>query len=176
MKKVENLNDRTSFYASDQLLKDLQARLNPGDTVVNVAYTDYGGDFFDKVLIQYFEEKHPDSIIVESAGWNGYNAFIFGAIADELIESTDMYLLGFENLEDYYSEKEADQEREDFTRFLNDLDKDKYTVAEDGADRLYEKKAGGFNITTQGVDFSERDLIEFCLQEGIITEIVETEE
>lgn len=169
-----NLKDHSTFYGSDELVKELQSKMQPEDVVINFAYTDYGGDFFDKVAIQFFTEKHPDSIVSESTSWSGENAFIFGPVAKEFQEETERYLLGFNGIEDYYSIKQSEQETEDFKRFLDDLDKDKYQVTENSLEKLLNERSGYYSITTQGVDYSERDLIKFCLENDIIS-IIEDE-
>lgn len=86
--------------ASDSLLEDAKAKQS--NIYINFAYTDYGGDFFDRVSIAYFKENYPDNIVYESTSWNGENAYIFGEIAKKFKEETDNYLLGFESMEDYF--------------------------------------------------------------------------
>ena len=54
-------------FASEELKDELREKLNIkgnslGDNVViSFAYTDYGGDFLDKVAIRYFEENYPEN-------------------------------------------------------------------------------------------------------------------
>ena len=78
MKKVTNLKDTNQFYASEDLLNELKEKIKENDTIINFAYTDYGGDFFDKVCIKYFSEKYPNNIVKENTSYYGENAFIFG--------------------------------------------------------------------------------------------------
>lgn len=101
-----NPEDRRQCYATESLA--LEAKEKNSDFYLNFAYTDYGGDFFDKVAIAYFKEKHPESIVYESTSFNGENAFIFGNIAKEFTEESSRYLLGFEDMEDFYYSMEAE--------------------------------------------------------------------
>jgi hypothetical protein len=57
MKQVNNLSDKTQFFASDELIDSLKSKMKEGDFIINFAFTDYGGTFFDKVMIQYFTEN-----------------------------------------------------------------------------------------------------------------------
>ena len=98
--------DISRGYGSDELVE--LAKSKQSDTYINLAYSDYGGSFFDRVVIAYFKENHPDNIVYESTFWNGENAYIFGEIAKEFLEETDEYLLGFEGIEEYYCEKEQE--------------------------------------------------------------------
>lgn len=171
MNTVKNINERSTFYASDSLLEELKEKMNQGDTVINFAFTDYGGTFFDKVCIEFFAEKHPDSIVLEDTSWSGQNAFLFGPVADEFLEASENYPLGFDGLEEFYFEKESETERESFEYFLNDLDG--YEIAENALDTLCSEKGGYYSITTQGVDFCSSDLTEYCEQNGLISKISE---
>jgi hypothetical protein len=58
-------------YLSQDLRDDI-----PKDSkyYVNFAYTDYGGDFFDKVCIEYFKENYPNNIVYEDTCYYGQNA------------------------------------------------------------------------------------------------------
>lgn len=105
MKKCDLL-DRRTFYASDSLLE--KAKEVGANVYVNLAYTAYGGTFLDNCIIQYFKEFHPESIIFESTYWTGENAFVFGEIAQTLLDETKNYILGFEDFEDYFLDKEYD--------------------------------------------------------------------
>ena len=174
MKKVTNLNESTQYYSSDEMLTELKAKINPNDTVINFAYTDYGGDFFDKVCIAYFSEVHPESIVKENTGWSGENAFIFGEIAAEFKEVTDSYLLGFENIEELYYTMENDTRKEGIEFFIKDIDTDKFTVSEEIPTEFYEWVEGYCNVLQSGLDYCESDMIEKAIETGLITPIKET--
>jgi hypothetical protein len=104
---METINFNISHgYGSDELVE--LAKSKQSDIYINFAYTDYGGDFFDRVAIAYFKENHPDNIVYENTYFNGENAYIFGEIAKEFKKETDAYLLGFESMEEYYCEKEQE--------------------------------------------------------------------
>lgn len=135
--------------------------------VVNFAFTDYGGSFFDKVAIEYFIAKHPGSIVFESTSWYGRNAFVFGEVAARFLEETEDYPLGFDEFEEYFCQRESEETDAGFNRFLDDLsgyEFDRETVFS----WLSEHKSGYYNITTQGLDFCESDLIEELNQNGLI--------
>ena len=141
-----------------------------GDNVViSFAYTDYGGDFLDKVAIEYFKENYPDNTLVEYAGYNGENAFVFGEPAQEWIDSTEDYPLGFEDFEDFYYEKMNEAEYESFGYFIDDLDSDYSFDREEVMSWLMENKGGYYSITTQGLDFSYSDLTDELIEEGLIS-------
>jgi hypothetical protein len=108
-----------------------------GDTIVAFAYTDYGGDFFDKVAIEYFKESHPNNIVFENSGYNGQNAIVFGEPAKEFLEVSESYLLGFEDMESFYYELQNEQEYKDFKYFLSDI-KDKYIIKKEALNWLME--------------------------------------
>ena len=164
--RVSNINDAT---ATSDLKDELRSKMKKGDDVIHFAYTDYGGDFMDKVAIEYFEENYPKNTLSETTAYYGKNAFVFGKPATEWIESTEDYPLGFEDFESYYYEKQNEQENEDFERFLDDLKRDGYEVSDEAIGWLNEKKGGYYNITTQGLDFSYSDLEDELKEEGLIT-------
>lgn len=172
MKQVTNINEKTQFFASEELLTELKNKMKAGDCIVNFAYTDYGGDFFDKVCVAFFSEKHPENIVKENTVYSGENAFIFGEVAKEFIEESENYLLGYEDIEEHYTNMEQNEEYEGFKYFIESLNTDKYEIQEDAIEKLCNNKGGYYSITTQGLDYSESDLIEYCINEGIITEIV----
>ena len=170
--KLEYIDDA---FASDELKDELKDKLgiktnSLGDNVViSFAYTDYGGDFLDKVAIRYFEENYPENTIVENAGYNGQNAYVFGEPAQEWIDTTDDYPLGFENIEDLYYEMQNEAEYESYEYFLDDLERDDYVFDKDEViNWLMENKGGYYSMTTQGLDFSSSDLTDELFAEGLI--------
>lgn len=171
--KLEYVDDA---FASDELKSELQEKLgissnNLGDNVViSFAYTDYGGDFLDKVAIRYFQENYPENTLVENTGYNGENAYVFGEPAKEWIESTEDYPLGFENIEEVYYEMQNESEYESFEYFLDDLQKyDGYVFDKDEVmSWLMENRGGYYSMTTQGLDFSYSDLTDELVSEGLI--------
>jgi hypothetical protein len=159
------------LIASADLIGEAEAKMKEGDfdQVLNFAYTDYGGDFFDKVAIEFFLENYPDNIVVENTMYSGKNAIVFGEPAREFAEASERYILGFDNIEDYYYQMQYEQEREDFERFLDDMEKyNNYKVSPQAIDWLLENKSGYYSITPQGVDYSESDLEEELVNEGLL--------
>jgi hypothetical protein len=143
--------------------------MKEGDPIVAFAYTDYGGDFFDVVAIEYFQENYPQNIVVERAAYSGKNAIVFGEPAREFLEATENYLLGFDDMESFYYEKVSEVEQSDFETFLSNIQKfDGYVVKKGALNWLLENRSGYYGITTQGLDFSEKDLIERLKAEGLI--------
>ena len=175
MKNITNLNDRQSYYSSDEMLSELKDKIKPEDTIINFAYTDYGGDFFDKVCIAFFAEKYPNNIIKENTSYYGENAFIFGDIAKEFKEKTDNYPLGFEDIESFFYEMENEEREAGIKYFLESINKDKYELSENIPDEFYEYVEGYCNILTSGLDYSESDMIAKAIETGLLKEIIEAE-
>jgi hypothetical protein len=159
------------LIASDELIDYATAKMKEGDDdqVLNFAFTDYGGDFFDKVAIEFFLENYPDNIVVEHTMYSGKNAIVFGEPAREFAEASERYILGFDNIEDYYYQMQYEQERKDFERFLDDMEKyNNYKVSKEALDWLLENKSGYYSMLTTGLDFSESDLEEELVNEGLL--------
>jgi len=164
---VKDINDE---FASDELKNELQSKMKKDDVVIAFAYTDYGGDFFDKVLIEYFEENYPDNIVVENTGWSGQNAFVFGTPAEEFVEATENYPLGFEDTESYYYEKQYEEEQEGFERFIEDDLRDYDFDTSEVMQELNEKFGGYWSVLTTGLDYSYSDMIDHLKEKGLIKE------
>ena len=175
MKQVTNLNERSQYYSSDEMLSELRAKINPEDIIINFAYTDYGGDFFDKVCIAFFAKNYPENIVKENTGWSGENAFIFGQVAADFMEATDNYLLGYEDIESFYYEMENEEREAGIKYFLESINEDKYEVSKEIPDEFYEYVEGHCNILTSGLDYCESDLIEKAIETGLLKEITEAE-
>jgi hypothetical protein len=164
--RVKNIDDA---IATPDLKEELRSKMKKGDDVIHFAYTDYGGDFMDKVAIEYFEENYPKNTLSETTAYYGKNAFVFGKPATEWLEASEDYPLGFEDFESYYYEKQNEQENEDFERFLDDLKRDGYEVSDEAIVWLNENRSGYYGMTTQGLDFSYEDLTDDLKEEGLIT-------
>ena len=149
MKTIININGVENYYASEQLVNELTA-LNPNEVVINLAYTDYGGTIIDKLLISYLLEEGSKDIIVEQTSWNGQNAFVYGKTAQEIFDCiTNGYVLGFDNLEEYYCNKENEAIYEAINEL--EIDEDKRGLA---FDYLNENSS----LETFGLDFCESEL------------------
>jgi hypothetical protein len=172
----------TDAFSSNELRQELKDKLGiktdkiGNNYVISFAFTDYGGDFLDKVAIEYFQENYPENTLVEPTSWNGQNAYVFGEPAKEWIEQTEDYALGFEDIEDFYYEKQSEQEQEDFNYFLDEISDEYEFDKEEALEWLNENRGGYYGMTTQGLDFSYEDLIQELLREGIIEKIEEDEE
>lgn len=110
------------------------------DIIINFAYTDYGGDFLDKVCIQFFLDRKEKTFHAHNTVYYGKNAILWGDIAKKFLEECQSYPLGFENLEDFYSEKEGEARDKQAQDFLNDY-KD-----EDNKELSEHEKECAFNI------------------------------
>jgi len=140
------------------------------EIIVNFAYTDYGGDFFDKVAIEYFAEDFPDNIIWEDTSYYGKNAILFGDIVPEFIEETENYLLGFRDIEDYFYEREHEEEYKFYKWLLDDI-KDEYDFDYQKAlNWLGEEKGGCYAVMPSGVDCYCSELIDELVRKEIIKE------
>ena len=60
-------------YASEELRDEVP---NGEEVYVSFAYTDYGGDFIDEVVIEYFKKNYKDNIAYESTCYSGQNGII----------------------------------------------------------------------------------------------------
>jgi hypothetical protein len=163
------VSDIDSEIATNDLKEEVKSKMKKDDDVIHFAYTDYGGDFLDKVAIEYFEENYPKNIVVENTMYGGKNAFVFGKPATEWIESSENYILGFDDLESYYYERLNEEEAQGFEDFLNDLRMSYQFDKEEVMDWLMENRGGYYSVTTQGLDFSTSDLIDDLENEGLIT-------
>lgn len=170
--KTVNLNDSSTYFASDELLNELKSKIKEGDIIINFAYTDYGGDFFDKICCEYFEKNHPDNFISENTMYYGQNGLLFGDVAKEFQEVTERYLLGFNDIEEYFFERENEEMIKGFEMFKNDIETyNNYECDTDLIDWLCEEKSGCFNVLTTGLDFCESDLIDFCEENNKIRKV-----
>jgi hypothetical protein len=164
--KVSNIDDE---IATQELKEEVKSKMKKGDAVIHFAFTDYGGDFLDKVAIEYFEENYPKNIVVENTAFSGKNAFVFGKPAQEWIEASEDYLLGFEDFESFYYEKNNEAEQEGFEYYLGELERDGYEFdMSEVLSWLIENKGGYYNVTTQGLDYSSDEITDELLDEGLI--------
>lgn len=150
--KCFSLCGKKQCYASDSLKERVLELCSNGEKYINLAYTDYGGTFLEKAFIQYMEDNHPESIICESTAWFGKNAIVFGEIVFDIIESTESYILGFEGFEDYFCEKEWEEQMKAAEQYINenDIPEEKREIVLD-----YFRVC---SVETFGVNYSENDL------------------
>lgn len=158
---VDFFNKQT-YVASESLVQE--AKDKHSDIYLNFAYTDYGGSFLEKVIISYFKEYYPENIVHEKTSFNGENAFIFGKPAKELYKLMKVYnVLGFDDLEDYYTEMECNTITEEAQRYINDngLDNELYDIV---CEWLIENS----HIEPNFLDYSEIDLNEYLQKNGYL--------
>lgn len=156
-----------SGYASSELREQIIARMEKEnlESAVTFSYTDYGGEFFDKVCCDYFNEKYKDDTLSEKTCYYGMNLWLFGGNAEEFWEITQDYLLGFNDIEDYYFGKESEAYDEFVANFLSDND---YGSRREAVEAwLNENKRGDYRLTTQGVDYCETELIRDLERAGL---------
>ena len=161
MKKVD-LKDKRTFYASNSLLE--KVRLLRDETILFLGYTDYGGTFLEKVLISYLMDHHNEDIIYEQTDrWHGYNCFVKGQTAKELFEldSIDNIFHKYEKFEDYYFQKEKQEEESFFSDFVECNEKIEIDNKELAKGMLLEQFSGQFKFETFGLDVNEEIINEF---------------
>jgi hypothetical protein len=169
MEKI-NILELNKSFGSYKLKEELKNRIKENDFIVCFAYTDYGGEFFDKVAIEYFKKHYPENILIENTVYSGKNCFFFGEVAREFWQASEDNFLNFENLEDFYMQRISEQENEDFIYFIDNELKDKFLFNYDNVlNYLLEEKSGYYNITTQGIDFCWQSLTEELLKNNIIS-------
>lgn len=165
--RIESAYDNGAT-GSQSLKEKAQKKIDKGLTVIHFGYTDYGGTFMDKVGIAYFKKNYPKNILSEKSYYNGENAFVFGEVADKYLEENKEYALGFEDIEEFYSQMESEQERKEYLGFIKDL-KSKYKVSKDTIDWLMENKSGYYQMDANTLDFDYDGLTEELVEEGLIS-------
>ena len=144
-----------TYVASESLVQE--AKEKHSNIYLNFSYTNYGGSFLDKVIISYFKEYYPENIVHERTAWYGENAFIFGEPAKELYNLMKVdNVLGFDDLEDYYTEMEYNMITEEAQQYIEDngLSNELYDI-------VREWLVDNGSIEPNFVDYSEIDLNEY---------------
>jgi len=177
---MSTLNPNIGLCASKELENEAIERSNEKNCIesgnyLNFAYTDYGGDFLDIVFIDYFLSHYPENIVVEDTGYSGRNAIVFNTeknpdLIDRYTNETEDYLLGFEDVEEFHSEKESEAFLEFVEFFIEqELTGDFIFDREKVEEWLHEERYGYFAITTQGIDCNTRQLIDDLFNANLIT-------
>ena len=169
------VKDLSEEFASEELLAKFRKKSGIKDTqltkpnVIAFAYTDYGGDFMDKVAIEYFLENHPKNIVVENTGYNGKNAIVFGKPAMDWVKATEDDIIGYEDFESFYYEKFYEEEQKSFHEYLGELEGEGYyyNIGE-VMEWLSNNKSGNYSMTTSGLDFNADDLTDELLEVGLM--------
>lgn len=158
MRTNNNLVDFASistYVGSESLVHEVKDKHS--DIYLNFAYTDYGGSFLDKVIISYFKEYYQENIVHEKTSWNGENAFIFGEPAKELYNLMKVdNVLGFDDLEDYYTEMEYNMITEEAQQYIDDNG-----ISNDLLDIVCEWMINNSHVEPNFVDYSEVELNDF---------------
>ena len=147
--------------ASKELIEKARKKIKASDAVLAVAYSDYGGTFGDKALIEFFKENYPRNIVYEKAGYNGQNAILFG-------EPVQEYLDGSPDFEDFYMEMEMEVEEKEFKDFIKYLKDKKYKVSPNTLSWLSENRSGYYKTEPNGLDFNSEELENELMEEGLI--------
>ena len=179
------VNTISEAYITDEMAKELKSKLNTTSDdlreydVIAFGYSDYGGDFYDKVAIAYFRENYPDNTIVENTGYSGEIAVVFGEPAKEYMEQTENYPLGFENIEEAFYEAEYDARYEGINDFINEELIPKYEINPkneleidnwDDVNRLLEEQFSPSVLSSGQIDYSSSEWIEHLEDLEVIQE------
>lgn len=144
-----------TYVASESLVQE--AKEKHSNIYLNFSYTNYGGSFLDKVIISYFKEYYPENIVHERTAWYGENAFIFGEPAKELYNLMKVdNVLGFDDLEDYYTEMEYNMITEEAQQYIDDNG-----ISNDLLDIVCEWMINNSHVEPNFVDYSEVELNDF---------------
>ena len=159
--------------ASEELKEKARKKIkalpfNLRDAVLAVGYTDYGGTFDDKVLIEYFKKKYPKNIVYERAGYNGQNAILFGLTFLILAPLATHLFFKDSDFGDYYMIKERETEEKEFKEFVKHLKYKKYKVLPNTLDWLLENRSGYYKLEPNGLDFNSEELENELIEEGLI--------
>jgi len=153
-------------FGSASLKKKLKSKIKEDDTVIQFSYSDYAGDFGDKVSIAYFKKNHPKNIVSETTGYNGEAAFVFGKPADGFVKDG----LEYEDLEEFYNQAISNQEAKEFKEFLAYLKKKGYDFEKETYQYLLDERGSYYDVKPNGLDFSPEDLTKFLIEEGYVSE------
>lgn len=180
--KIESIGEA---HIHPDMEKELKSKLNTTSDdlrefdVIAFGYSDYGGDFFDKVAIAYFRENYPDNIIWGNIAFGGETAVVFGEPAKEYMEQTENYPLGFENIENAFYEAEYDARYEGINDFINEELIPKYEINPkneleidnwDDVNRLLEEQFSPSVLSSGQIDYSSSQWIEHLEDLEVIQE------
>jgi hypothetical protein len=156
---VKKFKNGSGFFSDREVLNDI--KLKDDDILINFAYTDYGGDFFDRIAIDFFIDRKEENFIFENTYYYGKNGILWGKTAVDFKEATEKYFLGYEDIEDFYYQKQYESEEKSFQFFVDDEFSD-HEHKERILSYLMQEKSGYYSILSSGdVDFSSDKLITF---------------
>ena len=164
IEQIENGNG----FASPELRQKARelAEKHGVDVLLNCAYTDYGGDFLDRVYIEHFRRNEPDRIVWEPTGWSGENAFI-ALRPDEWQEHSQYPLVG--DTEDTYTELEAQLYAEMADSVIENLEFEGYEFDKEKVRDWIQRNAYGYyRLYPNFVDYSESEVFGELEKAGLI--------
>lgn len=172
------------IIASDSMKEELKEKFEKFchlvPTVLVCNYTDYGGSYLDHVLIDYFIDRYTNNILTEDTSWNGENGIIYGskAFMNELRESVEDYPLGFRDLEDYYSQRQAEDEERFWEWFVDEEIPSSYEFErEEVLGWLDENRSGYYSQNPDGsLDVYSDRLIEEMVEAGVLKPVEDDDE
>jgi len=134
--------------------------------VAAFAYTDYGGDAFDVLCCRYFEAHYPECFAWENTVWSGRNGILVNPpdrdLVGEFEAAVEDYVLGFEDMEEAYTELEIEAIEEAIAYFIeSNTDDDGEPLYADLEEDIREWLWNNGSLHTSGWDYSERNLIEY---------------
>lgn len=161
--KIDEIKEKCIFiytgdyFCSSESLAE-EALQKKSDVYINVSYTDYGGSFIYKCLINYISENYPKNIVKEQTSWHGENAFIYGNIAEELRECINNHIFPYWNdFLDYFSEKETEEK----INCINEYIQENEITEEKEKEIIYDFFFENTNVCTFGVDYCETDIMNY---------------
>lgn len=185
MKKmtVHEFLNKHEGYASRELRENVRDLNLPENSIIyNPAYTDYGGDVSDKLVIKYIRENYPNNILWETTCYFGENAIIFfnpNLPEDEQLDfeefsetAEESCILYFEGLEDLWSEFEFEKTWEALSDFYDYAKEYKLCIIKDRKkiflQKAYDAIAGFFTVLVTGLDYCENSMIEILAEHGVV--------
>lgn len=164
MARFTTLSHRNEYYATDSLIERAKEKVGMDEKILAVAYTNYGGTFYDKCLIAYIKENYPNNIITEITSYNGENAFIFG----DVLELEDFDSEGFTDswkFEQYMDSATQELINEECDNIIASTPE--YANYQDVIKDFLDNSG----VETFGIDYSEREFNEY-IEKRIFDDIV----
>ena len=133
MQKYTIKDIKTKTYGSDTLKETLlESVKDENEIIYNPSYTNYGGSFVDKVLIEWAKKYHSSDIIFESTSWGGQNAYIFGETAKDIPD--DFYYM--DDFYELYDEMDEELRKDAVNDILSEMEIDDDDLSSDIADAI----------------------------------------
>lgn len=179
---VHEFLNKHEGYASRELRENVRDLNLPENSIIyNPAYTDYGGDVSDKLVIKYIRENYPNNILWETTCHSGENAVIFfnpnlpedeQLDFEEFSETAEDCILYFEGLEDLWSEFEFEKTWEALSDFYDYAKKYRLCIIKDRKriflQKAYDAISGFFTVLVTGLDYCDNSMIEILAEHGVV--------